>query len=134
MKTTLYQNPLIEVRKSTIHGYGVFAKDCIPADTILEELPFITIPEGVAKDYVFLYPRVGTPLSETIGVKSVYALPLGYGCIYNHCDNANSTWYTDTKNELFVFKTQRFVNKDEELCTYYGPESYWTAHPHVNKV
>lgn len=60
-------------------------------------------------------------------------LPLGYACIYNHSDNANASWRTDVTNRLFVFFTQSYIKKDEEIRTYYGPDSYWNAHPHVNK-
>ncbi len=133
MKTVLYQHPDIEVRKSPIHGYGVFATKDIEPNTILEEVPFISVPDGVAHDYVFLFPRAGTPLTETIGVKTELTLPMGYACIYNHADNANASWRTDVANRLFIFFTQSYIKKDEEIKTYYGPDSYWVEHPHVNK-
>lgn len=43
MKDVLYRNPHIEIRKSPVHGYGVFAKRNIPADTPLEECPYVNI-------------------------------------------------------------------------------------------
>lgn len=134
MKNVLYQSPNIELRKSAIHGYGVFATENIPANTILEELPFITVPDNVARDYVFIYPRGGTPLSETIGITPVHALPLGYGCIYNHSDDANASWRTDTINKLFVFFTLSDIKKNDEIRTYYGSDSYWSAHPNIKKI
>ena len=133
MKTVLYHHPHIELRKSAIHGYGVFATEDIPSDTILEEVSFIAVPDNVAHDYVFQYPRGGTPLSETIGIKTEHALPLGYACIYNHSDNANASWRTDTMNRLFVFFTVSEIKKDDEIRTYYGSDSYWQHHPHVHK-
>ena len=134
MKTVLYQHPHIELRKSSIHGYGVFATEDIPAGTILEEVPFIGVPDRVARDYVFLYPRAGTPLSETIGITPEHALPFGYGCIYNHADDANASWSTDTKNRLFIFFTLSDIKKDQEIRTYYGSDTYWKEHPHVTKL
>ena len=37
-------NPKIEVRKSSIHGYGVFANADIEIGEILEECHFISVP------------------------------------------------------------------------------------------
>ena len=133
MKSVLYHHPHIELRKSPIHGYGVFATEDIPADTILEEVSFIAVPDNVARDYVFQYPRGGTPLSETIGIRTEHALPLGYACIYNHSDNANASWRTDTNTRLFVFFTLSDIKKNDEIRTYYGSDSYWKYHSHVNK-
>ena len=44
MKDRLIFNNKIELRKSTIHGWGVFAKENISAGEILEEIPFLIIP------------------------------------------------------------------------------------------
>ena len=134
MKSVLYHHPHIELRKSSVHGYGVFATEDIPSDAILEEVSFITVPDNVARDYVFIYPRGGTPLSETIGITPVHALPLGYGCIYNHSDDPNASWRTDTINKLFVFFTLSDIKKDDEIRTYYGSDSYWQHYPYVNKI
>jgi uncharacterized protein len=134
MKNKLIHHPHIELRKSPIHGYGVFASDFICKDTILEEVPFLEIPRNVAFDYLFAYPRGGTPEEEMIGVDSTTALALGFASLYNHGDRANASWRTDTKNKLFVFFAQEDIQKDEEILVYYGPSSYWVEHPHVNKL
>ena len=42
----LYHNPKIEIRKSPIHGWGIFAKEFIKKDEILEEIPFLIIPQS----------------------------------------------------------------------------------------
>lgn len=134
MKSVLYQSPYIEVRKSPVHGYGVFAKQNLPANIILEETPFISIPQGIASDYVFAFPRGGTPPEESEGVKMEFALPFGYACIYNHSDTPNASWLTKVKERLFVFFTLTDIKKDEEIRTFYGPDSYWVEHPHINKI
>jgi hypothetical protein len=133
MKTKLYHHPNIEIRMSNIHGYGVFATDDIGPNVILEEVPFVTIHQGVAHDYAFLFPRGGTPLEETIGVKNEIVLALGYASLYNHAEYPNASWKTDVSNRLFVFFTKDFIQKNEEITVYYGPDSYWSEHPHVNK-
>ena len=133
MKTKLYRHPNIEIRKSHIHGYGVFATDDIGENTVLEEVPFISISQGVAHDYAFLFPRGGTPIEETVGVKNEIVLVFGYASLYNHNDFPNASWKTDVSDRLFVFFTKTHIKKDEEITVYYGPESSWAEHPHVNK-
>lgn len=134
MKTVLFRHPHIEIRKSSIHGYGIFAKEDIAVNTILEEVPFIYIPYEVKPEYLFAYPRGGTPEEEIRGVESGCALPFGYACLYNHGEYANASWKTDTMNSLFIFFTQKDVHKDEELLVYYGSDSYWEKHPHVKRI
>lgn len=134
MKPVLYKHPHIEVRQSPVHGYGVFATEDIGVDTILEEISFVSVPVGIASDYVFAFPRGGTPVEDTIGVQREHVLPFGYACIYNHSDIPNATWKTDTKTRLFVFYTISPIKKNEEIRTFYGPDSYWAEHPNVKKV
>ena len=57
MKDVLYKNSKIEVRRSPIHGYGVFANDDINAGETLEECYYLNISktqivDGL-RDYVF---------------------------------------------------------------------------------
>ena len=62
MKDRVFFNPKIELRKSTIHGWGVFAKEDIEANEILEEDPFLKLPIAKGEssplfiDYRFNYP------------------------------------------------------------------------------
>jgi len=45
MKTTLHNCGRLEVRKSPVEGYGVFATDDIKQGEVLEEIPFILFPQ-----------------------------------------------------------------------------------------
>jgi hypothetical protein len=134
MKTKLFQSPSIEIRKSPIHGYGIFASDDLPANTIIEEVPFMEVTLGVLYQFSYLYPKFDTPEFDKYCVRPRIAIPHGFACLYNHSDNCNVTWATDTKNELFIFSTIRDIVKDEELFIYYGNESYWQEHKNVTKV
>jgi hypothetical protein len=123
MKDKLIFNSKIELRKSPIHGWGVFAKEDINANEILEEVPFLIIPMAKGDvnswfiDYRFNFPT---------GDWKWQVIPVGFACYYNHLNNANAGWYTDEENEIFVFTTILFIKKDEEICTYYGDVNYWT--------
>ncbi len=49
MKDKLYHNPKLEVRKSSTHGYGVFAKEDIKKGELLEECHYRAV-EGYFED------------------------------------------------------------------------------------
>jgi len=112
----------IEIRKSTIHGWGVFAKEDISAGDILEESYFLIIPMNKSEsssifiDYRFNYPRSNSRYQ---------VIPFGFACVYNHSDSPNATWETDEENEIFVFSAIKNIKKDEEIKTYYGGQNYW---------
>lgn len=122
IKTTLYCNNKIEIRKSKIHGWGVFAKENINKREILEEVPFLILPVNntynstLLIDYRFNYPKIN-PINQV--------LPLGFGPLYNHSDNPNSHWYIDEESQIFIFESLRFINKDNEILVYYGGSNYW---------
>lgn len=122
MKNELYSNPKIQVRKSAIHGWGVFAKENISNGEILEENPFLIIPMGTNEhssifiDYRFNYPRTQSQKQVVV---------FGYSSLYNHSDSPNALWETDTENELFIFRAIKDISKDEEILVYYGGENYW---------
>lgn len=122
MKTKLYFSPKIELRKSKIHGWGVFAKYDIYPEEILEESPFLILPidkgesSSLFIDYRFNYPS---------GDWKYQVLPMGFSCFYNHSNEPNAGWHTDIDNELFIFTSNKFISKDEEILVYYGDNSYW---------
>jgi len=122
MRDKLIFNDKIEVRKSPKHGWGVFAKEDIKSGEILEETYFLIMPVGPNEtssmflDYRFNYPRVGP---------KHMVIPFGFACIYNHSNTPNATWETDVENEIFTFFTTKDIKKDEEICTYYGGDTYW---------
>jgi hypothetical protein len=122
MKDVLTFNKKIEVRKSPIQGYGVFAREDISSGEILEEEPFLILPiakgevSGLFIDYRFNFPT---------GNWKYQVMPFGFSGLYNHSNTPNAFWYTDEENELFVFKTSREIKKDEEILVYYGDVNYW---------
>ncbi len=123
IKRFLYKNNKISIGLSPIHRWGVFAIDNINTNEILEEVPFLTLPikQGESSDlfidYRFNYPAGSEWKSQV--------LPLGSGCLYNHSEDANAIWYTDTDNEIYIFKAVRNISKGEEIFVYYGNADYW---------
>ena len=129
MTEGLFRHKHIEMRKSPIHGYGVFATEDIAPGEILEEVPFLSVPTNVLNHYIFRYPRAGTPNSDHIPIET--AIPLGFGCIYNHSNTPNACWSTNIKTRTFVFYTLSRILKNQEIRTYYGDVNYWATYPDI---
>lgn len=113
----------IEVKESPGKGLGVFATEKIYTREIIEECHLLTLPitkgesTSLLIDYRFNYPQ-GDDWNEQV-------VALGYGSIYNHSDKPNVTWETHPKYKAFQFIATRDIEVGEELCTYYGSDSYW---------
>lgn len=124
----LYVNPKIEVAVSELHGYGVFATRGIAAGEILEECPVIVLPleSDALFDHRFRWPK-------RLDYRG-YAIPLGFGCIYNHRDEPNADWESDEVRRLFVYRAVRDIAAGEEICISYNfGEDYWANRPHLTK-
>jgi len=123
MKNNLYFNNKIEMRRSSIHRWGIFAKEKILSGEILEEEPFLIIPMSPTEssslfiDYRFNFPKQNSKYQ---------VITFGFGCIYNHSNSPNAKWETDEENSIFIFSTIRDIEKDEEILTYYGGDDYWS--------
>jgi len=115
-KNKLFHNNKIEVRKSSLQGYGVFAKEDIKNGEMLEECHYITVEEDDEVDrYLFNWPRSGDC--------EKYVIPLGFGSMYNAATPAgkkNTDWETDLEDNIMVFHTVKDVKKDTELLMNYN--------------
>jgi len=119
----IYPSKKIYVKKSPVHGWGVFAKEDIMENEVFEECPVLTLPieKGEATsllvDYRFNWPQGGDWQEQV--------LALGYGSLYNHSENANAFWISDLENKTFKFVSNRLIKQDEEIFVWYGDVSYW---------
>ena len=122
MKDRLIFSSKIEMRRSPVHGWGVFAKENIFPNEILEEIPFLILPiekgemSSLFIDYRFIFP---------CGDWKYQVLPAGFSCYYNHSSTPNAGWYSDDENDIFVFTSNKFISKDSEIFVYYGDVNYW---------
>ena len=123
----LRYNTKIEVKKSPIHGYGVFAKENISIGEVLEDCHYIKLPNtDVLHEYKFNWPKQDR--NDLVGLTLEYfTLPLGYACIYNSSlkdgDN-NADWETDTERHIYTFRSVKDIEVGQEIITYYG-DAYW---------
>jgi SET domain-containing protein len=126
----------IYIDRSDIHGWGVFASDFIKKDELIEETPYFTLfkrgeeklecNKELLNDYRFSFPA-NINWEEQV-------IPFGCGCIYNHSENSNAYWETDKERKTLKYKAKRDIFPGEEICTYYGPVSYWKKREHINLI
>lgn len=105
--------PSIELKKSSIAGYGVYASKSFKKGEIIEECPVLFINKPSTTPY---YNYVFSS-SDTEN----FFLPLGYGCLYNHAGLPNATWDYDEHNKLLIFSALKNLHKGEEIFIYYAP-------------
>lgn len=119
----------IQVRKSELHGYGVFAIDDIQPDELIEESRMLRTGlranyahDSVLKDYVW-----GIHKCNCIECKShgpVQYMGLGNISLYNHSDTPNTRQKIDFPKELMTITAREFIPKGTEIFVNYGPK-YW---------
>ena len=124
----LYKSNKIEVRKSPVHGWGVFAKEDIEKGELLEECHFIPTWNNACENinkYKFVYPsyKKGMDVEQWELDMKFQAVCLGYGGIYNNNKNekeVNVKYDWEKDRVLLIFTSTKRVKKDEELFLYYS--------------
>ena len=129
----MIHNPKVYADKSPIHGWGVFAKEDIMEGEVFEECPILTLPiekgevTSLLIDYRFNWPQ-GNDWQEQV-------LVLGYGSLYNHSNDPNAFWVSDTENRTFKFVSNREIKQGEEIFVWYGDVDYWNdGRTHTNII
>lgn len=116
----LTRSSRLKVLSTPDKGRGVFARESIPADTLIEVSPVLivsndeykqhTLNKTIFESYLFTWSRGGD-----------YALALGLGSLFNHSDSSpNVSYVLDKVNQCIRYTTKRLIKKDEELCIFYG--------------
>jgi SET domain-containing protein len=138
MKEKLFLNR-IEVRKSKISGYGLFAKKNMKAGEIIEECYYATLElpiTGSINKYHYSWPKSeGQHHSDPEMDFTQRRIVFGYASYYNCCktwEERSVDWYTDSVNDIYVFKAVKDIKKGEELCIYYG-DVFWDEFNKINE-
>jgi hypothetical protein len=99
------------VKKSHIHGYGVFAAQAILPDEIIEEAYALKLNKDVhipdLNDYLF-------------GTGDYVELVLGNGSIYNHADQPNAVQVFDEERFIMTYRALTKISRGEEILISYG--------------
>lgn len=124
-KKKLFHSDKIEIRKSPLHGYGVFAKDDITKGELLEECYYLEIGWSEEME-VYRFDFKDNQLGQTPAGESPekMVISLGFGSMYNASlpGEENGSISHDLDNEIFVFKSVKDIKKDEEILLYYDLE------------
>jgi len=125
MKDKLYHNPKLEVRKSPIQGYGVFAKEDIKKEELVEECHYCELEEYFDDDnfhrYIYSLFDGELPSGQP---KEQHCVVFGYASLYNSAkevDDVNIYWRLKKhiNYKIFVFQATKDIKKDEELLQWY---------------
>lgn len=114
-------NPKIEIRRSLISGWGVFAKETLEADELLERCVLVPLPTDVNQNDPLLENyRFGWPAGKKW---EKYVLALGWASLYNHSEHPNANWFGCGDQYLFDFRSLSRIEKGQEIYVSYG-QSY----------
>jgi uncharacterized protein len=115
----------IEIRKSDLNGYGVFATQNISKDEIIEQSPFII--SGIrTKDLVqqnirkFLWP-LPCNCDECKYRGRPYTIASGFVQLYNHSTDSDVKLSYDTNKRIITITAIKDIKKNNEILVNYGP-------------
>lgn len=105
------------IKYSKNKGRGVFAVKDFEKNEVIERAPIILLNEkdsalcekSKLDTYIFAWKK-----------KYDGAIALGYGSLYNHSYNPNSSYSHDYKRKEIVFRSFRNIKKGEELTVNYN--------------
>ena len=131
----LFKNPKIEVRKSPLHGFGVFANADIKKGEILEECSYVRLygmEENVVdvslESYYYGWPKNPNSKYTTI--------VFGYGSIYNCAKSEKKRlvdYNCDEEKDVYVFKAIKNIKANTEILSYYG-DNWWMFEDYKKKL
>jgi SET domain-containing protein len=109
--------PSLYIDHSTEKGRGIFTSEAIPADTIIELAPVITMT--AAERRLLDQTRLHDYIFEWGEDSSMCAMALGWIPIFNHAVPANCEYFMDFEEETMFIKTVREITAGEELFVNY---------------
>jgi uncharacterized protein len=106
------------IKKTESKGRGVFTKEKIAANTLIEESPVIVmsaedrvnIDKTLLHDYIFAWGKNEDECCMALGL-----IP-----IYNHSYSSNCEYFMDFEEEIIQVKTVRDIAAGEELTINYN--------------
>jgi SET domain-containing protein len=98
------------VGRSTIHGWGLIAKEPIPAGEIADESPVLVTGERVPHAFEAHVYQLADGRS---------AFPCGDGIFTNHCGEPNAAPKVDLRRRIMVLVALRDIEPGEEITIDY---------------
>ena len=118
----VFTDKRIEVRESSIHRWGVFAKENIPAHTIIESSPVVLCHNSLS-DVLFEINNCRHVLQDYpfAWKDGMLAYAMGWAALYNHQRENNAMWKQNYEYETVEFTTKREILAEEEITVRYLP-------------
>jgi len=105
-------------KKVSVKGRGVFTKQKIDKDVVIEESPVIVMS---AEDRILLDKTLLYDYIFEWGInKDKCCMALGFVPLYNHNYESNCEYFMDYDDEIIQIKTMRPIEKGEELTINYN--------------
>jgi len=106
------------IQNTESKGRGVFTRENIDTDTVIEEAPVIVmsaadrihLDKTLLHDYIFAWGKN----------EDQCGMALGYVSVYNHSYESNCEYFMDFEEETIQVKTVRKINAGEELTINYN--------------
>ena len=110
--------PYLFINENAEKGRGVFTRERIPANTVVEMAPVIVmeskdrehLDKTLLHDYIFEWGKE----------KNKCAMALGLIPIYNHSYKSNCEYFMDFEDNSIMVKTVRVIENGEELTINYN--------------
>lgn len=142
-KLNVFVDPRLEIQwVPEVNGRGVFAKEDIPTNTLIERAPILHIPRGILNMGYWFCQAEGIP-SETFIIDQytirwgdgIAGMPLGWVGIYNHSDNFNSHFlgWDDIDRSVVGVVTVRDIKAGEQVTVTYG-DDFFKQKGYVTKI
>jgi len=125
---SLMRKDYLYIKKTAFKGRGVFTREAIKANTVIEEAPVIVmsavdrtnIDKTLLHDYIFAWGEK----------KDKCCMALGFVPLYNHSYTSNCEYFMDFDEETIEVKTVRKIDAGEELTINYNgdwndPKKIW---------
>ncbi len=118
LKLGHYLKPYLFVDTIPGKGRGVFTRERIPANTVIELSPVIVmekkdrafLDQTLLHDYIFEWGKNNEQCCMALGL-----VPM-----YNHNYKSNCEYFMDFEEQSIMVKTVRVIEKDEELTINYN--------------
>lgn len=110
--------PYLFVEDTGKRGRGVFTRERIPSNTVIEIAPVIVMEKTDRQylDKTLLYDYIFEWGKE----KDQCAMALGLIPMYNHSYKSNCEYFMDYEDSTIMVKTVRLIEKGEELTINYN--------------
>jgi SET domain-containing protein len=129
----------ISVRRSSLHGWGVFADEVILPNEMVEVAPGVLLQQSFLNACHYVATAEGMPPEEImldqygIGWTDGRAFfPLGWVGLYNHSDNPSAE-FVYVSDELVGIRSLKEISPDQEITVNYG-DHWWRQKGYLQKA